>query len=99
MAELEVVALADPDPAGRAAAAARSGAVRSYASYREMFAREKLDLVIVASRHVDDHEAMLLAAVGTGAHVYSEKPLVRTPAEADRVLAAARRAGVQIAVA
>jgi predicted dehydrogenase len=31
--------------------------------------------------------------------VYCEKPLVRTPAEADRVLAAAQAAGVQIAVA
>jgi predicted dehydrogenase len=42
---------------------------------------------------------MLLAAVNAGAHVYCEKPLVRTPAEADRVLAAAERAGVRIAVA
>lgn len=32
MPELEVVALADPVPAGRAAAAARSGARRTYAS-------------------------------------------------------------------
>jgi predicted dehydrogenase len=64
-----------------------------------MFAREQLDLVIVAPRNVDEHEVLLLAAVGAGAHVYCEKPLVRTPAEADRVLAAARVAGVQIAVA
>jgi predicted dehydrogenase len=99
MAELEVVAVADPDPAGRATAVTHSGAARGYATYSEMFAREMLDLVIVASRHVDSHEAILLAAVGAGAHVYCEKPLVRTPAEADRVLAAAREARVQIAVA
>jgi predicted dehydrogenase len=42
---------------------------------------------------------MLRAAVAAGAHVYCEKPLVRTPAEADRVLAAAQSAGVQVAVA
>src|SRR5262245_8014135 len=99
MPELDVVALADPDPAGRAAAAARAGAARTYASYKEMLARERLDLVVVAPRYVDDHEPMLLAAVHAGAHVYCEKPLVRTPAEADRVLAAAQSAGVQIAVA
>jgi predicted dehydrogenase len=99
MPELDVVALADPDPDGRAAAAARAGAARTYASYEEMFAREQLDLAIVATRYVDEHEAMLLAAIGAGAHVYCEKPLVRTPAEADRVVAAAKLAGVQIAVA
>ena len=97
--ELDVVALADPDPAGREVAAARAGAARTYASYDEMFAREQLHLVIVASRHVDEHEALLLAALEAGAHVYCEKPLVRTPAEADRVIAAASLAGVQIAVA
>jgi predicted dehydrogenase len=99
MPALEVVALADPDPAGRARAAARAGAARTYAGYREMLAREELDLVVVAPRDVAAHEAMLLAAVARGAHVYCEKPLVRTPAEADRVLAAAAAAGVQIAVA
>jgi predicted dehydrogenase len=99
MPELEVVGVADPDPAGRAAAAARSGAARTYASYAEMLDKERLDLVVVAPRFVGEHEALLLAAVGAGAHAYCEKPLVRTLAEADRVLAAAERAGVKVAVA
>jgi predicted dehydrogenase len=99
MAELEVVALADPDSTGRARAAARSGAARTYASYSEMLAQEQLDLVVVATRYVDGHEAMLLAAIHAGAHIYCEKPLVASPAEADRVLAAADAAGVHIAVA
>jgi predicted dehydrogenase len=99
MPELDVVAVADPVPEGRERAAARSGAARTYASYEEMLAREHPDLVVVATRHVEGHEAMLLAAVRAGAHVYCEKPLVRTPAEADRVLAAAAGAGVHIAVA
>src|SRR5437762_3432486 len=68
MPELEVVALADPDPAGRATAAARAGAARTYAAYDEMLAREQLDLVVVAPRYVDGHEALLLAAVGAGAN-------------------------------
>ena len=99
MPELDVVALVDPDPTGRARAAARSGAARTYASYVEMLAQEPLDLVVVATRYVDHHEAMLLAAVRSGAHIYCEKPLVASPAEADRVLAAADAAGVHIAVA
>ena len=99
MADLEVVALADPDPAGRARAMERSGAARTYASYSEMLAQERLELVVIAPRHVDGHEAMLLAAIHAGAHIYCEKPLVALPAEADRVLAAADAAGVRIAVA
>jgi predicted dehydrogenase len=74
-------------------------AARTYADYREMLAREALDLVVVAPRYVAAHEEMLLAAAESGAQIYCEKPLVRTPAEADRVLAAAEAAGVRIAVA
>jgi predicted dehydrogenase len=96
---VEVVAVADPDPGGRARAAARCGARRAYASYRDMLERERPDLVAVAPRWVDEHEAMLLAAVEAGAHVYCEKPFLRTPAEADRVLERAATAGVRIAVA
>ena len=64
-----------------------------------MLAQERLDLVVVATRYVDHHEAMLLAAVRAGAQLYCEKPLAASPAEADRVLAAADAAGVHIAVA
>src|SRR5688500_1272875 len=70
--EVEVVAVADPDPEGRERAAARCGAARAYASYRYMLDRERPDLVAVATRWVDEHEAMLLAAIGAGAHVYCE---------------------------
>src|SRR5579884_1556434 len=93
LSELDVVAVADPDPIGRERAAVRSGAARTYGSYEDMLAREKPELAIVAPRNVDGHEAMLLAAIRAGAHAYCEKPLVRTPAEADRVLTAANAAG------
>jgi predicted dehydrogenase len=53
----------------------------------------------IGTRWVDQHAAMLAAAVESGAHVYCEKPFVRTPAEADRVLALAADRGVKIAVA
>ena len=47
---IEVVAVADPDPAGRLKAQGRSHAQRAYADYREMLDREKPDLVTVATR-------------------------------------------------
>src|SRR5688500_7210264 len=40
-----VVALADPEESGRAKAAARCGAARQYANYREMLEKEKPQLV------------------------------------------------------
>lgn len=96
---VEVVVLADPDAAGRAAAATRTKAARQYADYRELLAKEKPQLVAIAPRWTDQHHAMALAALQTGAHICLEKPFMPTLAEADEVLAAADAAGLKIAVA
>ena len=95
----QVIAIADPDPTGREAAGRRTGARALYADYETMLDGERPDIVVVAPRWVDDHEAVVVAAAHYGAHVYCEKPLARTPAEADRMLAACAQAGVRLAVA
>lgn len=97
--DVEVVAVADADADGRAKAAARNGAARAYADYQEMLNREKPDLVSVAPRWTRQHHAMALAALHAGAHVFLEKPITRTLAEADELLSVARRARLKIAVA
>jgi predicted dehydrogenase len=97
--DVEVVAVADPDAAGRAKAAQRSGAKRTYADYREMLEREKPQLVSIAPRWTDEHFAMAKAALETGAHLFIEKPFTQTLAEADELLALARRRDLKIAVA
>ena len=96
---VEVVALADPDDAGRAKAAARCNAARQYADYREMLQKERPDLVSVAPRHTDQHRDMALAAIAAGAHLLMEKPIATDPAERDAILAAAGAAGRRVAVA
>ncbi len=96
---VEVVAVADPDAKGRAAAAQKSKAARHYADYREMLAKERPQLVAVAPRWTDQHHAMTLAALKIGAHIYTEKPFTKTLAEADDLLAVADQAGLKIAVA
>ena len=96
---IEVVALADPDAPGRAKAQARTRALRVYADYREMLAKERPQLVSVAPRWTDQRFAMVSAALAVGAHVYCEKPFTRTLAEADELLALAARADRKIAVA
>jgi predicted dehydrogenase len=98
-ADVEVVAVADPAPAGRAEAAQRCGARRQYADYREMLEREKPHLVSVAPRWTDQHHAMALAALRAGAHVYLEKPITQTLTEADELLAVADRGGLKVVVA
>jgi predicted dehydrogenase len=96
---VEVTAVADPDPKGREAAAKRSGAFRQYADYREMLAKEKPQLVSIAPRWSEQHHAMAMASLEAGAHLYIEKPITPTLAEADEVLALADRRGLKIAVA
>lgn len=96
---ITVVAVADADEAGRAKAAVRTGALRAYADYLQMLERERPQLAVVAPRWTDEHHDMALAALRTGAHVYLEKPITQTLAEADELLAAAATAGLRIAVA
>jgi predicted dehydrogenase len=96
---IEVVALADPDADGRAKAATRTGAARQYADYREMLAKEKPDLVSVAPRWTLQHHAMGLAVLQAGAHLFMEKPLTHTLAEADELLSVAEKAQRKVAVA
>lgn len=96
---IEVVAVADPNVAGRSRAQARAGARRAYADYHELLAREQPHLVSVAPRWSDQHYALVRAALRAGAHVYCEKPFTRVLAEADDLLDLAARTGRKIAVA
>lgn len=96
---VEVVAVADPDPAGRAAAVKRTGAARDYADYRELLEKERPQVVSVAPRWLDCHHEMVLACAHYRCHVFLEKPLCRTLAEADEMIAACERAHVKVAVA
>jgi predicted dehydrogenase len=97
---VEVVALADPDPTGRAAVAQELKDPKQYADYRKMLDEVKPDLVSIGTRWVDQHHDMLLAAAERGVKgVYMEKPLCRTLAEADAMVAACQKHKVKVALA
>jgi predicted dehydrogenase len=97
---VELVAVADPDEAGRERAVARLGAARAYPSYHQMLERESLDVVAIAPWWLDQREAMVVAAAEAGVKaIYLEKPLARSLDEADRMLAACDANGVKLAVA
>jgi predicted dehydrogenase len=96
---VEVVAVADDNDAGRAAALKRTGAKKAYADYRKMLEVEKPDIVAVAQRWLDQHHAMTLACAAQGCHVYMEKPFCRTLAEADEIIKAFETRHLKLAVA
>ena len=98
--DAEIVAFADGGPDGAAKSQKRFGTARAFGDYRRMLAEMKPDIVLVATRHADQHLAMTLAAVEAGAKgIYLEKPLCRNLGEADAMVAACRKAGVAAAVA
>ena len=100
MPDVQVVAVADPDPRGLAAASERLGGAKKYADYRDMLATEALDLVNVCPRVVTPHAEMVIAAAESGAMgVFCEKPIAGSLAEADAMLAVCEQHNVKVAVA
>jgi len=97
---VQVVAVADADANGLAAAVRRLGGAKGYADYRKMLDETKVDLVSVAPRWLDQHRDMVVAAAERGARgIYLEKPMCRTPAEADEMVAACKKNNVKLAIA
>ncbi|MGH6828180.1 MAG: Gfo/Idh/MocA family protein [Rhizomicrobium sp.] len=86
---IELVAVADLSTETRRKAAAEFG-VRAVADWRELLG--KVDIVSVSSPAVT-HAAISRAFLAAGAHVLVEKPIATTLAEANDLVAMARRAG------
>jgi predicted dehydrogenase len=97
--EIEVVGIADDDPAGLAKMAETLKVDKTFADYRQMLDAVKPDVVAVCQRWVDQHHEMIMAAVGRGIHVFVEKPLCRTLAEADDIVNKCEMTHARVAVA
>ena len=95
----ELVGLADADATGRAKAMERLQVTAGFADYRQMLDQVKPDIVSIAPRWLDQHCDMVVAAAQRGIHVYLEKPMCRTLAEADRMVAACEAHHVKLAIA
>ncbi|UCG59430.1 MAG: Gfo/Idh/MocA family oxidoreductase [Phycisphaerales bacterium] len=97
--QAKVVAVADEDAKGRAAAAKRLGAPRAYADYRRMLEKERPRIVSVAPRWLDCHRDMVLACAEFGCHVFLEKPMCQDLEQADEMVAALERRNLKLAIA
>ncbi len=96
--EVEVVAVADEDPEGRAEAANRLGVTATYSDYREMFESEKLDIVSICERWIDRHCEITLAAMERGLHMFMEKPFCVDLEEADKIVQTSERTGSKLGI-
>ncbi|WP_353476588.1 Gfo/Idh/MocA family oxidoreductase (plasmid) [Salipiger sp. H15] len=90
--------LADATEELAAEAAARFGFERSTGDWRALVADPGVDVVDITSPNAL-HFDMAMAAIAAGKHVYCEKPLSVTLAEAEAMAAAAAAAGVKTMVA
>src|SRR5215471_9045969 len=97
IAPVEVVSLCDVDKRLLAEAAdivasrqASKKKPRTYGDYRQMLQEKDLDLVLIATPD-HWHALPMIAAVEAGADVYVEKPISVDVAEAQAMLAAARK--------
>ena len=95
---IRLVAAADPNEAKRRLMQERWGVAAVYADYREMLARERLDVVSVTTR-ADLHAEVTIAAADAGVRgVLCEKAMATSLREADAMLEACRRAGTRLIV-
>jgi myo-inositol 2-dehydrogenase/D-chiro-inositol 1-dehydrogenase len=90
---VRLAAVADPVPG----ASARLNAPQAYRDPLELVADASIDAVAICSP-ATTHAELVVAAAQAGKHVFCEKPMALTLADADRAIDAARDAGVALQV-
>ncbi len=90
-----VVAVADPAPVARAELLTAAPGAAEYDSLSALLAGTQVDIVHICTPP-STHGALAYEAIAAGCHVYVEKPFVESIAEAESILAAAERTGVQL---
>jgi len=92
-AELKIVAVADVSHAAAEDFAKRFAVERSTTNWREIIADPTIDVIDITTPN-DVHPEIALAAIAAGKHVYCEKPMANSAADAKAMHEAARAAGV-----
>jgi len=94
-AHCEVVAIASRDPALAQRVATELAIPTAHGSYEALLADPQVDAVYIPlPNHL--HAVWAIAAADAGKHVLCEKPLAMTARDAERMIEAAERAGVQL---
>jgi len=88
--DFEIVGVVSRGPATRGRLALELGGVAAFADFHEALHSTRPDAVSI-NTYPETHAPYALAAMEAGAHVFVEKPIGTTVAEAETVVAAARR--------
>ena len=88
-ADFRLCGLVARGPAARDRLAAELGGVATFADFEQAFAATKPDVVSI-NTYPDTHAAIAKVALQGGAHVFCEKPLAETVAEAQQIVDLAR---------
>ncbi|OGD23066.1 MAG: hypothetical protein A2W03_00580 [Candidatus Aminicenantes bacterium RBG_16_63_16] len=92
-----IVALADAVPERLEAAGREFGVKALYADYKEMLRKEKLDAVAVATPD-HFHREPVVSALEAGCHVFVEKPLTTSQAEAEEIFRLVQKTGKKLQI-
>jgi predicted dehydrogenase len=92
-----IAALADPSRVVREAMSTRYAVASVHDDYRSLLDAGGIDAVLV-SAPAAAHTEVVLASLDVGLHVFVEKPMCITLADADRIVAARDRAGKVVQV-
>jgi predicted dehydrogenase len=95
---VELVAGAEPYPELRERASQQWGLQRTYDDYGALLEREELDAILVCGDNAGKAD-IVEAAARRGVHVYQDKPMSATLAQADRMLRAVESSGITLMVA
>ena len=93
----ELVAVVSRDPARAADFARRFGAQHAYTSYEEMLRNPAVTVVAIHTPNAM-HAEQAIAAARAGKHVFCDKPMALTAADAERIIGACDAAGVRLGV-
>jgi predicted dehydrogenase len=97
MPEFEVAGLVSRGPASRGALSAELGGLPEFGDYYEALRAARPDVVSI-NTYPETHAPYALAALDAGCHVFCEKPLATTVAEAQAVVDAAGARGRKLVV-
>jgi predicted dehydrogenase len=97
--EVEMVAFCDliEEKAFKSAKEYGSSKAKVYTDYRDLLKDESIDIVDVCTPN-KSHAEITIAALQAGKHVYCEKPMAKTYADAVKMLEAAKRTGKKLTI-
>ncbi len=91
--DVELIALAEPDTQRRLETSRRAPGAAAFSSYRDLLKMAEVEAVLICAPP-GLHAEVAVAALEQGKHVYLEKPIATSLAEAQRIMVAWRAARV-----